>query len=296
MSGKQEILVIGSSGLVGSRFVELSRFKKILRTPTSSELNITKPIGIKEDIVINFAAYTNISEAEDQRGNKKGECWRVNVDGVGNILKACKNSKSRFIQISTDYVFAGLKNDPSHTEDCRASEDESQLTWYGFTKALAERIILNHLGPKATILRLVYPVRSQFDRKLDYLRKPLKLYDEGKLYPMFTDQQVSISFIDEITLALDKIIEKNIAGIFHASSRNLSTPYDLVSYLLERARGVTNVVQPATLREFLKKVSNPVRYPQYGGLKVDETEKRLGLKFSACKEIIHKLVNQGIEV
>lgn len=293
---QMKILVIGSSGLTGSRFMELSKFRNCLVAPSHQDLDITQPFTIKENIVINFSAYTDVSSAENQRGDKNGECWRTNVDGVRNILEACGRSKSRFIQISTDYVFAGLKSDPPHNENSLAEKNENKLTWYGFTKAEAERLVLSDLGSEATIVRLVYPVRAKFNRKLDYLRKLLSLFDQGKMYPLFTDQQISVSFIDEICLTLDRIIEKNITGTFHASSCDLTTPFDLGTYLLQKARGVSGVIKPALLSDLLKQAFNPVRYPQFGGLRVDQTEERLGLKFSNWKAIIDQLVEQGMEI
>jgi len=48
--------------------------------------------------------------------------------------------------------------------------------------------------------------------------------------------------------------------------------------------------------DFLKKVDNPVRYPKFGGLKVIESEKKLGIRYSTWKQIVDKLVLQGIEI
>ena len=111
---------------------------------------------------------------------------------------------------------------------------------------------------------------------------------------MFTDQQVSIAFIDEVCFALDKIIEKQARGVFHASSSDLTNPFELYAYLLEKVRGVKDVVTPSLLSDFLKTTANPVRYPMFGGLKVEKTEKILGMKFSTWRGIIDQLVEQGI--
>ncbi|MEK7127512.1 MAG: sugar nucleotide-binding protein [Patescibacteria group bacterium] len=276
-----KILVTGASGLVGSRFVELSKFKESLICPRKEELDITNPNLVlpSADVVINFAAYTNVGEGENQRNDKNGLCWKINVDGVSNLLQASKDAF--FIQISTDMVFSGEAG--PYSEDNLPETDPNKVTWYGFTKGEGERSCKDH-----TILRLIYPVRAKFDKKLDYLRKPLSLFDQGKLYPMFTDQQVSFTFIDEICLALDKIIEKRTEGIFHASSSDLTTPFELGNYLLEKTRGVKNAVKEGFLP------LNSIRYPKLGGLKVEKTEKELGIKFSSWREIIDKLVEQGI--
>ncbi len=296
-----KILIIGSSGLVGSRFVELHQQKEDLLTPNRSELDITNPQSVVQyysqhqpEVVINFAAYTNVGEGEKQRDDKNGDCWKINVEGVKNLLSAIDYQKTHFIQISTDMVFPGSKDDPGpYAEDHKPTNDNQRHTWYGYTKSVAEGL----LGEQATILRLIYPVRAKFDKKLDYLRKPLQSFDQGKLWPLFTDQQVTFCFIDEACLALQKIIELGAKGIFHASSSDTTNPFELVSYLLKKARGYNGELKIGSLDEFLKNPANsPVRYPKFGGLKVEKTEEQLGIKFSSWREIIDKLVDQGIKV
>lgn len=296
----KKVLVTGASGMVGSRFIELYKDKYQFITPEFPSFDMTNKERVenllskeKPDVLVNFAAYTNVGEAENQKDDKSGDCWKINVQGVQNLLEAT-DSQTHFIQISTDMVFPGSKDHPGpYAEDDTPKTDSKKLTWYGFTKAEGEREVVKKFGPKATILRLIYPVRAKYDLKPDYLRKPLSLFDEGKLYPMFTDQQVSIAFVDEIALVIDKIIEMKAFGTFHASSSDIGTPYDLVSYLIEKARGKKGAVVSTTLTEFLKKVDNPIRYPMYGGLKVEKTEKRLGIKFRTWREIIDELIKQG---
>lgn len=289
-----EILVTGASGLVGSRFVELHESKSELLTPTHEELDITNRQSVTDyfaahqpEVVINFAAYTNVGEGEKQRGDKNGDCWKINVEGTRNLLELAGD---KLIQISTDMVFSGSKEDPGPYEESHPIEtDSNKVTWYGWTKAEAER-----LNP-STKLRLIYPVRAKYDLKLDYLRKPLQAFDQSKLWPLFTDQQVSFCFIDEACLALEKIIDTKAIGIFHASSSDLTNPFELYSYLFAKARNFHGDLKTHTLDEFLKNSANsPVRYPRFGGLKVEETEKKLGIKFSTWREIIDKLVAQGV--
>ena len=295
------VLVTGSEGLVGSRFVELFPRKNFLRHPTLVEMDITNFSQIKAVVssynfgsIVNFAAYTNVGEAEKERGNKEGACWQINVEGVRNLVNAVKDTKIHFIQISTDMVFPGNTNDPGpYSEEHKPEKDESKMTWYGYTKAEGERIVKEVLGKEATIMRIIYPVRAKYEVKADYLRKPLELFDEGKLYPLFSDQQISIAFIDEVCKALEKIIFLKLKGTYHVSSRDTTTPYELISYFLEKARGVRGVTKSITLAEFFKQVGgSPVRYPKFGGLTVEETERKLGLRFRTWKEIVDEIVRQ----
>jgi dTDP-4-dehydrorhamnose reductase len=288
-----KILVTGASGLVGSKFVDDCQNKYELLTPAFPEFDLTNSELISEyiktnnpDAVIHLAAYTNVTEAEKQKGDELGDCWKINIGGTENLIKNIDPEKTHYIHISTDMVFSGSAENPGpYMENQIPSEPSGKLTWYGYTKGLAEKIVRDKFGDQATILRLIYPVRANYEAKLDYLRKPLALFDEGKLYPMFDDQQISIAFIDEISIVLQKIIDGNLFGTFHASSCNTTTPYELVSYFIEKVRGVKNAVQKTSL-------GDSTRYPKFGGLKVEQTEKVLGIKFSTWREIVDQIASQ----
>ena len=72
----------------------------------------------------------------------------------------------------------------------------------------------------------------------------------------------------------------------------MTSPHELVTYLLEKARGVKDVVMPSSLDEFLKTVDNPVRYPKYGGLRVEKTENELGIKFGTWRQMVDEFISQ----
>src|SRR3989338_11315263 len=174
-----KILVTGASGLVGSRFVELYPNPSDLLTPELNEFDLMHPDEYlaknNPDVVLNFAAYTNVSEAEKQRDDKNGSCWQINVEGTKNLISALP-AGTCLIHISTDMVFSGSSG--PYSESDSPETDSSKVTWYGFSKAEAERIV----GDRGTIVRLIYPVRAKYAEKLDYLRKPLDLFNQGKLY------------------------------------------------------------------------------------------------------------------
>jgi len=85
-------------------------------------------------------------------------------------------------------------------------------------------------------------------------------------------------------------LEKQLSGIYHISSNNIFTPFKLANYLIEKARGKKDKVQPISIENFLKE--NPSRYPHYGGLKVQKTQQILNLKFRNWEEVIDILAKQ----
>ena len=302
---KDLILVTGSEGMIGSRFIELYPEKNEVHTPRQIDFDITDKNQVKALIasyefkaVVHFAAFTDVDEAEKQRGKKELSCWQVNVEGTKNLIEAMEPRKDKihFIHISTDMVFSGLAEDPGpYSENHPAEAKLENLSWYGYTKSEAERVVKNKLDGRATILRLIYPVRAKFEGKLDFLRNPLTLYDEGKLYPLYSDQQISISFVDEACKAIEKMIKDNKTGVFHASSGDTTTPLEIISYMLEKTRKVKDVIAGITLEEYLKQSGDsPLRYPKYGGLSIKVTEQKLGMKVSSWHQIVDKLISQGL--
>lgn len=295
-----KLLITGANGLVGSHFVE--NYSKNLNdnitifSPLKKELDIADKESVKNfftlhkpDVILHFAAFTDVSKAEKQRNNKKAPCWIVNVEGTANLIRAADYS-AYFIYISTDVVFSGHKENPGpYGEDTPAEESQNILSWYGWTKKEAEKLVITNLK-NAAILRIANPVRAKYKNKLDYVRKILELYDTNKLYPMFDDQYLTLTYINEVTEVLEVLLERRLNGIYHVSSTNVFTPYKLANLLIEKARGKKGFVKPISINNFLK--DNPSRYPQYGGLKVAKTQNIFNLKFSTWEEIIRSLVKQ----
>ena len=303
---KSKILVTGSTGLVGSHFVKYFNSKSSdqhLLCPSKEELNITLPLVVKEyfkkfqpQIVIHFAAFTDINAVEQERGDQQGLAWITNVEGTENIVDACIFNGSYLIYISTDGIFSGRKENPGpYDENTPVETNSDNLSWYGWIKAQAESIVSKRLS-SATVIRIANPVRSRFNNKLDYIRKIIYLFDKGELYPMFTDQYLTLTFINEVSEFIIRLINNPKPGIYHVSSKDLFTPFELASYLLEKIRGVIGVVKPASIEDFLKKIKNPARYPQYGGLKTKKTRERFKIEFLDWREIIEALIDKGMVV
>lgn len=276
--------------MVGSRFVETFSEPSRLLTPDLDVFDMTRPESITVffsdqpgiGAVINFAAYTAVSEAQKQKGDKASLCYQLNVVGTQKLVDQIKDKDIYLIHISTDMVFPGSAADPGpYSEDHPISTDTDRLTWYGYTKALAEQIITSTLSG-AAIFRLIYPVVKEYALKADYLRAPLDYYEKKQaLYPIFTDQQMNISDVDEICVALNRLLERRLTGIFHAGSSDITTPYQIMTQLFDLVCGNHDMIKPGTV--------DPTRYPQFGGLLNQYTQKKLGVHYSTSSEIVARL-------
>ena len=98
----KKVLVIGGTGMVASRFVDLA--KNILNITSIDEktLDITDNAAVEKyleknkfDAVINFAAFTNVDAAERETGNEEGLAYRLNVLGPKNLAECISRNRRR---------------------------------------------------------------------------------------------------------------------------------------------------------------------------------------------------------
>ena len=263
--------------MVGSRFCELSTLP-LVKADLNGEISvdITRPQSVADffeshdfETVILFSAFTDVDAAEKQRGDKNGLCWRINVIGVNNLVKACKKYDRKIIFISTDFVFDG-KNGP-YSESDPPGEDLEEVSWYGISKLEAEKIIQKTLK-NYIILRIAYPYRANFTKKDDIARRILKLYSSGNLYPMFYDQKITPTFVDDIPKAINLLISTDQLGIFHLASPERTTQYDFAKFLINLFKGDTVGLRKTSIKKFLKDPNSTPR-PVIGGLKVNKIKK-----------------------
>jgi len=297
---KNEILAIGASGLVGSRFTDLYPKKDHIISPDLNELDITDKVQVDKffkenkdsfETVVNFAAYTDVDGAEKERGNEKGLVWKLNVEGPKNLAQASQKYSKYLIQISTDFVFPGTADYPGpYSEDATTPESADKLGWYGWTKLEGERVVRKNCET-CVIVRISYPFRAHYPAKLDFARNILVLFDQGKLYPLFADQKLTPTWVDEVCKILYILLEEKKAGIFHVACAEVTTPLEFANYLLEKARGVKGVVKEGSMGEFLKTSGRTPR-SRLGGLLTQKTQKALGISLMNWREAIDELVRQ----
>ncbi len=254
-----KIAVIGASSMVGSRFCELFNYQKSL---IKADLNGQNPVDITDSqsvsaffnnndfqYVILFSAFTDVDAAEKQRNDQNASCWQINVKGAENVIIECANNNKKLIFISTSFVFDGQKG--PYAENAQRGGDLEKISWYGITKLKAEEAIEKALKDHL-IIRITYPYRANFPAKQDFARQILEKYRNNSLYPMFTDQIFTPTFIDDLAPAFEILIKSNSSGIFHITSPSPATPYDFAKELLTVFGMETSKLEKGSLAEFLK--------------------------------------------
>jgi dTDP-4-dehydrorhamnose reductase len=211
----QLIIGTGLSGLVGSRVVNvLSSRYAFENLDLTTGVDITNEEQVIEAMqksqaqtVVHMAAFTDPTAAHQQKGDKAGLCYKVNVVGTENIARAAQKTGKHLIHLSTAFVFDGEK-DGMYTED----DELHPIEWYGETKALAEEAVQN-ICDSWTIFRIDQPFRSDdYSKKPDTTHKIIAGLKAGTLYPQFTDHWFAPTIIEDFAEMIDWSVEQKTQG------------------------------------------------------------------------------------
>lgn len=290
----KEVAVIGSASMVATRFCELAQEGLSLQKADYPEVDITNQESVdtffKKDFewAILFAAFTAVDEAEKERDNKQGKAWGLNVDGVANVVEACKKNGKKLLFFSTDFVFDG-QNGP-YNEDDPVAQNLAKVSWYGATKIQGERVVAQNLQDYI-ILRISNPFSGKKHDKPNFARNILTNYREGELKPQYTDQTFTPTFIDDIAPAIALLLEKDARGIYHVASTTTTTPYEFAKALLETVEGTTIGLEQGSIKQTLDKNKDATPRPTKGGLKVDRIIS-LGFTPTNWQDAISKFAKQ----
>jgi dTDP-4-dehydrorhamnose reductase len=288
------VIGTGLSGLVGSRLVEL-----LSDQFTFSDLSLESGVDItrfdslegkiknsQAEVVLHLAAFTDVDQAWEQRGDEKGSCYQVNVIGTRNLAQLCAQYGKYLIHISTDYVFDG-QNPPAggYTEE----DKPHPLEWYGETKYLAEQEV-EKSGAKFSLVRIAFPFRAKFGPKRDLVRTIIQKMREDRLPPMFTDQKITPTFIDDIAAGLAIFIQKRPEGIYHLVGSSILSPYELACEVAEIFSFDKEKIKKGSLAEFLKTNLRPRGFNI--GLSNQRVKEKLGIKMKTTREALQIIKEQ----
>lgn len=269
-----KILILGGSGLVGSRFLELAADYNTV-APTHEELDLLDFAHLESylersdaDVVLNFAAFTNVDEVEKEKDDKDGLVYKLNVKFPKSLAQNCSALNKYLIHISTDYVFDGKKQTPYVEEDL-----PNPINWYGKTKLLGEEAV-SAVSSEFLIVRPEMPYSAHFEKKSDIARTFLKMLREERQIKGIIDQKITPTFTDTLCFALMKLMEVKASGVYHVVSTDFTTPYDFARLIAQKFGLDKDLVKPVKFADFNRTRIAP--RPQNSYLDVSKFEAEFG--------------------
>lgn len=252
-----KIAVTGSTGLVGSRIVEILKddfeFIPLIypRFDLTNRDNVHDNLkDIDFDIFLHLAAYTNVDDAEKE----KRVARKVNVEGTRNVFTQVQDRGKKFIYISTGFIFDGTH--PPYFEDSKPHP----LGYYAKTKYEGEKIVKN----KAMIVRLEYPYRAQFEHRKDFVRTIKSLMEQGQEIPAVTDILITPTFIDDVAYGLKFLMNNYEEKIFHLVGADSLSPYNAAKLIAKIFHLDESLVKPEVAEEYF---ANKALRPRFAEIK-----------------------------
>ena len=289
---KAPLIGTGLNGLVGSKFVadfsETYDFTNLDLRNSKQPVDITDEKQVftaiassKAQFVVHMAAYTDVTGAWQQTGDKTAPCYLVNVKGTENLVKACNETSKHLIYLSTAYVFDGAKEEPYLETD-----PTSPIEWYGQTKAWAEEAIIKN-AKAWTILRIDQPFRNDTFPKLDTLHRIIEGMRNGQLYPQFNDHCFGPTYINDFAKIIDLVIRQHLSGLYHASSGEVWTDYEFAKAVNEILQ-LDCEVQKGSLTKYLETSNRP--YQKNTALNIAKLRNELDFDLRSVREAIGETV------
>lgn len=274
-----DVVVLGANGQLGRAFTARLREEGVAaRALDRSELDLARPETVAETIerlgpsvVINAAAYTDVPRAEQEEALAR----RINVDGPGELARACARIGASFVHFSTDYVFSGEGERP-----WKETDPAGPLNAYGRTKLEGERRIAE-VGGSWLIFRTSWVYDSRGRNFVNTIRK---LGAERSRLEVVTDQIGAPTYAPHLAqwawrgLMAAKRAPVFPSGIYHLANSGETSwhGFALAIFAGLRARGVkleVSEVAPVRAADF----PSPVRRPLNSRLDLSRARAELGI-------------------
>lgn len=253
---KPSILVTGANGQLGNelRLLESGYPDYNFIFLTRQELSIGDTDGVQQifkthrpDWCVNCAAYTAVDKAETERD----QAMAINATAAGILAEACARFSTRFIHISTDYVFDGTSSVPYREDD-----PTGPINTYGETKLLGEQLVMKH-NPDAIIIRTSW-VYSYFGN--NFVKTMMRLMKERESINVVDDQVGSPTYAADLAQVIMHIIAQGspASGIFHYSNEGRISWYEF-ALAIKDLTGSSCKVNPIPSSQY----PTPAKRPRY---------------------------------
>ncbi|MCC6287332.1 MAG: dTDP-4-dehydrorhamnose reductase [Chitinophagaceae bacterium] len=282
---KLKILVTGSSGQLGQSLREISSqytafdyyfYSRPEFALDDEQTMINVLSSVKPDFCINCAAYTAVDKAETE----KETAYNINEGGVGKLALLCRQYQTKFIHISTDYVFDGNASSPYKEND-----PVEPVNAYGASKAEGEKLALQN-NPASVIIRTswVYSLHGK-----NFVKTMINLMNQKNEISVVNDQKGSPTYaIDLAQAILDIIAYKQwIPGIYHYSNKGTISWYDFAVGIQQKIKS-NCTVNPIPTSYY----PTPSKRPVFSVLDTSKIETTYKITIPYWKDSLDKCLNK----
>jgi dTDP-4-dehydrorhamnose reductase len=254
-SGTREVterwLVVGAGGQLGTDLMRVLDGQYVIGL-TRHELDITDADAVARavaavvpSVIVNAAAYTAVDAAETD----EAAAFAANASAPAALAVAAANAGAKFVQVSTDYVFAGDATVPY--DEAAATDPKSA---YGRTKLAGEQAVLDAL-PDAYVVRTAWVYGASGP---NFVKTMAKLERERETVSVVDDQRGSPTWSRDLARGLVELGSSGAAGgIYHCTNTGETTWFGFTRAIFEELGADPERVVPTTTAAFPRPAPRP---------------------------------------
>ena len=275
-------LVTGGSSQLGRCFHEIAKeFPEInLFFASRNEVDITRPETIRNfysknsfDGIINCAAYTNVEQAEKEVES----VFKINTEGLQNLIDFAENKNISIIHFSTDYVFDGESSEPYPEEAVT-----NPIGIYGESKLRGENL-LSKSSCKNLTVRISW-LFSPFGK--NFVKTITRLAKEKSDLKVVEDQWGRPTYGIDLARTVLKLISTNkiyTFPILHYANQGVCSWKEFTEVIV-------NELENKTIVQGIPTSAYPtlVKRPKYSILDTGHIEKELQIEIPTWQESLKK--------
>lgn len=234
-----KVLIAGSGGQLGRALALTAPDNVAVIALPKAEFDIADEDQVsavvsetRPDLLINAAAWTAVDKAESE----EDAAHRINATAVGCLARAAATVGSRFVHVSTDYVFDGRACEPY-----RPDTPPAPASAYGRTKLEGEQqAALHHPAPLIVRTAWVYAAEGS-----NFVRTMLRLFAERDEVRVVADQVGTPTHAASLARAIWAL--QGHHGTFHWTDAGITSWYDFAQAIHDEALRLGLLTRPVTI-------------------------------------------------
>ncbi|MFN2115218.1 MAG: dTDP-4-dehydrorhamnose reductase [Anaerolineae bacterium] len=176
----------------------------------------------RPELVINAAAMTNVDRCEGE----PDRAHAINALGARNVALGSRAADAHLLQISTDYVFDGCKDEPYWEFDAPAP-----INVYGASKLAGERLVQE-------VYDRVFIVRAAWLYGLggrNFVTRVLRLAGDRDELSIVNNEVGSPTFCDDFADAVLELVATGAHGTYHLAGEGECSRYEFARAILDES-------------------------------------------------------------
>lgn len=234
---------------------------------------------VQPDVVINCSALS----VPDYCETHHEEAYLINVTAVEQLACLCKEYDSRFIHLSTDFVFDGRINENAgqlYTEEILPAP----VNYYGFTKWKGEERVAELCDNYAIVRVAIVYGKALPGQHGNIVQLVINRLQGGQDINVVSDQWRTPTYVGDVSNGVQLLIENTANGVFHICGDECLTIAEIAYQVADSMNLDRSLIHPATTEDI--KESTP--RPRFSGMSIEKARTILGYHPQKLNGILRK--------